>query len=248
MSMGQSLGRTASPTGASPLAPGATPPPPGAQVAKPGQATSLNRRRRWRPGLFALGLATVAAAAIGGIILVQSVSQTESVLVAATDLQRGQVLQVSDVRVADVAVSPDVNVLKLSEQAFLGGESSGEPVRVLRGFVPAGTVLSEDHFQEQNEALAADEALIGLRLESGSYPSLLQVGDSVEIYVVAERVDDATAEFLGVAEVWTMWQTPSEEDRTEDLVADLVVNQGIRAEALQAHSEGRLRLTLISGS
>jgi hypothetical protein len=205
----------------------------------------LKKRRNWRPGLLSLGLFVIAAAALGGILLINSITRTESVLVAATDLQRGQVLEVQDVRVADIVVAPGVNALKLDEQQYLGGPDAGEPVRVVRGFVPEGAVLSEGHFQEQSKSLQPNEALIGVRLESGEYPSLLDIGDQIELYVVSSRNEEEPAELLGNAEVWAMWQTPSDEDRTLDLVADLVVDESLRPRALQAHADGTLRLTLI---
>lgn len=226
------------------------PPPPsaanGAAPVPPSRPMALKQRRGWRPGLLLVGLLLVAGSMLGGILLFDSVTTTTTVLVAAQDLERGQVLEVSDVRVAEISLAPDVNVLTLDEQRFLGGEEVGEPVRALKGFVPAGAVLSEDHFIIRSNAMGADEALVGLRLESGEYPSLLKVGDTVEMYSVRGRIDEAAATFLGTAEVWRVWQQVSDVDPTEDLVADLVVKAEIQPAVVQAQAEETLRLTIVS--
>lgn len=212
----------------------------------PSQPVTLKQRRSWRPGLLLVGLVLVAGSMLGGILLFDSVTTTTTVLVAAEDLERGQVLEVSDVRVAEISLAPDVNVLTLEEQGFLGGEEAGQPVRALKGFVPAGAVLSEDHFVVRSGVMEADEALVGLRLESGDYPSLLKVGDTVEMYAVQGRSDNAVATLLGTAEVWRVWQAVSEADRTEDLVADLLVEAEVQPIVVQAQAEETLRLTIVT--
>jgi hypothetical protein len=183
---------------------------------------------------------------LGGILLFDSVTTTTRVLVAAEDLNRGQVLTTGDVRVAEVTVTPEINVLPLDEQRFLGGESVGEPVRVLKGFVPAGSVLTKEHFAEQGELIGRGEALAGARLETGRYPSTLKVGDEVEMFAASPRNTDSDAVYIGRAEVWTVWQAASEEDRTNDLIADLLIAGDLEAAVVQAQAEGSLLLTLVS--
>ncbi len=185
---------------------------------------------------------------LGGILLLDSVSTTTPVLVAAGDLERGQVLETSDVRVAEVSLAPDVNVLTLEEQAFLGGENIGEPIRALKGFVPAGTLLSEDHFVIRSNLLDEGDVVVGLRLESGDYPSLLKIGDVVEMFDISGRNGDEEAVSVGQAEVWRVWQSISPEDRTEDLVADLVMDDELQSRVVQAHAFDRLRLTVVQTS
>jgi hypothetical protein len=228
------------------------PPPP--KVVAPSPAVDgatrapaiLKHRRGWRPGLLLFGLILVVGSMLAGILLFDSVTTTTRVLVAAEDLNRGQILTTSDVRVAEITVTPEINVLPLDEQRFLGGESAGEPVRVLRGFVPAGSVLTKEHFVEQGELVGANEALVGARLETGRYPSTLRVGDEVEMFAASPRNTGEGAAYIGRAEVWNVWQAASEEDRTDDLIADLLIDADFEAAVLQAQSEGNLLLTLVS--
>ena len=232
----------------SPVTP--VPPPPSASGPAPRQVSApapvaLKQRRSWRPGLMLLGLFLVVGSMLGGILLLDSVTTTTSVLVAAGDMERGHVVQVSDVRVAEISVEPDLNVLRLDEQRFLGGASSGQPVRVLRGFVPAGTVLSEDHFIEESVAIGPSQALTGVRLESGQYPSALKVGDEVDLFAVQLRSGEADATPIGRAEVWRIWQSVSADDRTEDLVADLLIQADLQPAVVQAHADDALRITIV---
>ncbi len=221
-------------------------PPPPTPAGLTQAPVPLKHRRGWRPGLLLFGLLLVVGSMLGGILLFDSVTTTTRVLVAADNLSRGQVLTVSDVRVAEISVSPDVNVLSFEEQSFLGGEAADEPVRVLKGFVPAGAVLTKEHFAEQGELMSPGQALAGVRLETGQYPSTLKVGDTVEIFSASPRNADAEAVYVGRAEIWTVWQAISEDDRTEDLIADLLISVDIEAAVLQAQSEGVLLLTLMS--
>lgn len=221
------------------------PPPTQASVVSP-TPVALKQRRGWRPGLLLFGLILVVGSMLGGLLLFDSVTTTTRVLVAAEDLNRGQVLTVGDVRVAEVAVPPDVLALELDDQSFLGGESADQPVRVLKGFVPGGSILTKEHFIEQGEVLSFGQALAGVRLETGQYPSTLKVGDTVEIFSASPRNAEAEAVYIGRAEVFTVWQAVSEDDRTEDLIADLLISVDLEAAVLQAQSEGMLLLTLMA--
>lgn len=208
--------------------------------------TPLRSRRRWRPGLLFVGLMLVIGSMLGGLLLFDSVTTTTPVLVAGRDLEAGQVLTGDDVTVVDIALPPGTPALSYDDRSYLGGPEVDEPVRALRGFVPEGAILTREHFLDRSDAVAEGKALLGLRLQSGWYPSGLRLGDRVEVFRVAGRsASDETATYLGQAEVWRIWRAATEEDPTDDLILDLLIDEELQGPAVQANAEDGLRLTVV---
>ena len=111
------------------------------------------------------------------MLLFTSNDDRTEVLVAAADLEPGQPLERSDLRIQRVALDGGVASIDPSDAPELVG-------RITVGQVPAGTMLAPGMFAD-DAALGADEMVVGAALDPGEAPlSGMQVGAPVELLVL----------------------------------------------------------------
>ncbi len=223
-------------------------PPAGNDRIAPPQTSTLRNRRKWRPGLLVVGLILVIGSMLGGLLLFDSVTTTTSVLVAARDLESGQVLDPNvDVTTIEIVLPAGVPALTFDERAFLAGADGGQPVRALTGPIQAGTILHEGFFENRSDLVEPGQALFGMSLATGEFPTQLRLGDRVEIFRVDPRGSAEEGVLVGQAEIWRILQRPSEANPNFELVVDLLIDQPLSEVLVQAESEGALRLTVVRG-
>ena len=227
-----------------PAAPSGTPPrrrkraPSAAPAARfePGRVAEARHRN---PTWIVAGVLLVLLSALSGVLLFTSSDDRTEVLVAAADLEPGQPIERSDLRVQRIAADAGVASMPATSADDVIGE---HPV----GFVPAGTLLSPAMF-EAAIPLGADEIVVGAALDPGEAPlSQLAVGDVVELVRVvlppAGVEGEATAESIGAGTIWAV-----ESVATGQLWVSVRVQRDVGMEASLAAAEDRLRLALVGG-
>ena len=93
--------------------------------------------KRRRPTWVVAGALLIGTAAIVGAWIFSSSTSRLPIVVAARDLEPGDVLQASDLRVVEITTAPDMRAIQESQQSLVIG-------RVARGPIPAGTVVNTD--------------------------------------------------------------------------------------------------------
>ena len=81
-------------------------------------------------------------------------------MVAARDLEPGEVIDAADLRVVEIGASDELRAIQSSQQDLIVGKSA-------RGPIPAGTVLNTDLFADQGDAIPAGMVVVGAALEPG---------------------------------------------------------------------------------
>lgn len=135
-----------------------------ASKLKTGTLRPAARRRRY--GLAALGLLFILVAALAAAILVQSLRSSVSVLVLASDIEAGEILDATKVVVAQLGSDG------LGQIDFVDAERQSDVVglRAL-GPMPAGSVLSRSMFGSSADVVPAGKTVVGVVLVPGALPA-----------------------------------------------------------------------------
>ena len=204
---------------------------------------SLASSRRRRPTWTILGVVMVGVAALLTAWLFTASNRRISVLVAARDLNPGDVLHASDVRVVEVGNAGAMRAVRPSEQALIVG-------RTARGPLPAGTVLNAGLFADRDQVVPAGFSVVGAALDAGAAPSgTMRVGDRVTLLAAAKAANAPatgpapTATVLGTGSVWSVQALGSGSSTSKWWVAVLVPDL-VQQDVAQAAADGRLRITL----
>lgn len=123
-----------------------------------------------------LGVTLVAGGAIGVAVWQRSVTQPQTVVVAARDLARGDTLQAADLRLATVNGARGVQVMSADEAGGLVGGMLTVDLAAATPLTP--TVV------EWRTSPSPGQALVGVALRPGEAPPDLTVGDTVSVVTV----------------------------------------------------------------
>lgn len=204
--------------------------------------------RHRNPTWLVAGILLVLLSALGGVLLFSSNDDRSEVLVAAQDLEPGQPIEQTDLRIERVAVDGGIATVGPSDAADLVGQI---PV----GRVPAGAVLAPGMFADE-VALGPDEMVVGAALDPGEAPlSGLQIGAPVELLALepigAGATSDGTAATdtglvavpLGTGTVWAV-----EPVATGQLWVSMRVSRDVGLAASQASAADTLRVVLVGAT
>lgn len=220
------------------VVPGTPPPPTAGSVAVTGGAQPVRiGRRKWRPGLLLGGTALVVGSMLAGLMLFSSGRTTSPVLVAAHDLVPGESLTNDDFLLRDVALDGTFEAVTAAEQRAIFSDGVERTVQV---FVPEGSIVTERHFVARSEAVPEGKTVVGMKLKAGDYPAGIAIGDKVALFGTGDQATASAAD-LGIGEV----RYALVDDRTGDLVADVLIDEGVRLKVIQAQSVDRLILGLV---
>lgn len=217
-------------------------PAPVAQRPAPAVMSLASSRRR-RPTWTILGVVLVGLAGLTGGWLFTVSNQRVSVLVAARDLQPGDVVQGTDLRVVEVGSAGALRAVRPSQQTLIVG-------RTVRGPLPAGTVLNTGLFADRDQVVPAGHAVVGAALDAGAAPTgTMRVGDRVTLLAAARTTGAPatgpapTATVLGAGSVWSFEALGSGSVTAKWWVA-VLVPEGMQQDVAQAAADGRLRIAL----
>lgn len=197
----------------------------------------LGPARTKRVPWIALGVILVVAGGLLFGLMVQSAGERVTVVVAARDIDPGQVIQAADLRVVDAAIDGRAATVPASERASLIGKTASTRI-------PAGSLVSRAHFAD-GSVLIDGRVVVGALLGPGGLPvPNLRAGDVV--LLLAARDPEAAgddAEPLGVATVYLV--TPGSQSGTQ--FVSLAVDESVAQRVADAAAAQLLRLVLRPG-
>jgi hypothetical protein len=157
--------------------------------------------RRVQVPQLALGVLLTGLAALGFVLFNAASVQRSPVLALATEVQRGQVLEVEDLQVVHVGTD-DVLALTPAERSdLLVGRAAVTDLAT-------GTLLTTDHVAA-GATLTPGAGVVGLALAPGQYPTpRLAIGDLVTVVEVSNELTVLVevAEVVGIEPVGTQGQ------------------------------------------
>lgn len=157
--------------------------------------------RRARVPQLALGVLLSAMAALGFVLFNAAAVQRTAVLALAADVQRGQVLEVDDLRVVHVGTDDVLALTPADRTDLLVGRAAVTDLT-------AGTLLTTDQVAA-GSTLTPGAGVVGLALAPGQYPTpRLAIGDLVSVVEVSDdlAVLVEAAEVVGIEPVGTQGQ------------------------------------------
>lgn len=199
--------------------------------------SQVRARSRRQVPVMLLGVLLVAGSALGVALWSGAQSDRESVLVAAGDLQPGQVLTAVDLRAELVAVPGSVGVVREGDLDRLVGSTVRVPVE-------EGELLAPSMVVDESQVVPDGMALVGASLTVGRFPPTgLRSGDAV---VLVDASNDG-ADRLGVGEVFSVVEV-TEGARAGDVTVGLLVeDSGLLDAAAGAAAAGSLTLVAVPG-
>ena len=208
-------------------------------------ALAMSRPTRRRPSWVLVGSLLVGLAALVGAWVFAATSEHVSVMVAARDIQPGEVVTAGDLRVVEIGASSDLRAIQSSQQDLVLGLSA-------RGPIPQGTVINTDLFTARGSAVPAGTVVVGAALDPGAVPSSqLSAGDVVNVLAAvrttASQSDAVAAAVAQRLATGTVWSVEAVGATSSGLWVSLVVPADAEGAVTQAASDGLLRLTLVGG-
>jgi hypothetical protein len=201
--------------------------------------------RHRNPAWLLAGVLLVVLCALGGVLLFSSADNRTEVLVAARDLEPGELISRGDLRIARLAIDGDIGSLSPADVDGLVG-------RLAVGRIPNGALLTGGMFADELP-LAADEMVFGAALDPGEAPlSGVQVGAPVELLDVPKATPGAEPEtdtntttkavVIGTGTVWAVEQLA-----TGQLWIAMRVPRAVGLTASEASQADTLRVVLVGG-
>jgi len=192
-------------------------------------------RRRVQVPQLLVAVFLVAVGALVAVVLFSRAAARDPVLALAQPVERGQVVTADDLMVVYVASDDPITTLGSDEVSALVGLTAVADLE-------AGTILTLADFVSGNE-LAGGEAVVGLALAPGEYPTLnLAAGDQVD--VVVTDLTAGVARVIASAVVFDVAELGTQGDR----FVSLQVPSSVSAEVATAAAADRVRLVLVAGS
>lgn len=190
--------------------------------------------RRVRLPQLAIGLLLMAGTALGFVLWHASSSERVPVLTLATDVSRGHVLSVEDLRVAHIGTDDPVATTAADQAGELVGQVAVTDLR-------AGTFVVAEHFVS-GSALTPGAGVVGLALGPGQYPTpQLRVGDLVNVIVAS--ADDTEGRLLAeAAEV--VWVEPV--GTQGQRFVSLLTGEPLAGQVATAAANGKVSLVLVA--
>lgn len=211
----------------------------------PDPLVSLSPPTRRRPSWIVLGTIIVGLAALLGAYVFNAASETIQVMVAAHDLEPGETVEPSDLRVVEMGRTDQLRAIQPQQQDLIVGLAP-------RSRVPQGTVLNTDLFVSADEVIPAGKTIVGSSLSAGAVPSpTLRAGDAVILLAIsgqnlAADAPPSTATELGRAVVWAVEGQATTEGQNSRAWVSLLVDESLQTSVAQAAADDRLRLAMVN--
>lgn len=134
----------------------------------------VGARRRWRPGLVALGVAGAIACAGGVAWTVGSAGKREPVLSVVRPVAAGEVIEARDVGVVRLGVDDATQIVPARERAAVVGRRAVVPLL-------AGQLLAPGQVGDAAEFPPQGRALVVVGVEAGMLPVGLAAGQRIAV-------------------------------------------------------------------
>ena len=192
-------------------------------------------RKKKRVPDMAVGIALIALGVIGSMAVYRSASATVSVVGVVRDLDRGRVIEASDLQA--IRISPE------SAQFFVDASNAGSLLgKSLTVSVNGGTPLSESMVSSATP-LGLDEALTSAAVPTGNIPANLAVNDKVRLVLTPDATITNASPPLLFDEVVTI----SAIEQSDELNSAVIVTfRGPLRLSLAIAGAGNVRISLVS--
>jgi hypothetical protein len=184
---------------------------------------------------MAVGIALIAFGVIGSMAVYRSASATVSVVGVVRDVDRGQVIEASDLQA--IRISPE------TAQYFVDASNAGSLLgKSLTVSVKGGTPLSESMVSSASP-LGLDEALTSAAVPTGNIPANLAVNDKVRLVLTPDATITNASPPLLFDEVVTI----SAIEQSDELNSAVIVTfRGPLRLSLAIAGAGNVRISLVS--
>jgi hypothetical protein len=192
-------------------------------------------RKKKRVPDMAVGIALMALGIIGSMSVYRSASATVSVVGVVRDLDRGRVIEASDLQA--IRISPE------SAQFFVDTSNAGSLLgKSLTVSVNGGSPLSESMVSSASP-LGLDEALTSAAVSMGNIPANLAVNDKVRLVLTPDVTITNASPPLLFDEVVTI----SAIEQSDEMNSAVVVTfRGPLRLSLAIAGAGNVRISLVS--
>jgi hypothetical protein len=192
------------------------------------------RKKKHVPDM-AVGIALIAFGVIGSMAVYRSASATVSVVGVVRDVDRGQVIEASDLQA--IRISPE------TAQYFVDASNAGSLLgKSLTVSVKGGTPLSESMVSSASP-LGLDEALTSAAVPTGNIPANLAVNDKVRLVLTPDATITNASPPLLFDEVVTI----SAIEQSDELNSAVIVTfRGPLRLSLAIAGAGNVRISLVS--
>ena len=192
-------------------------------------------RKKKRVPDMAVGIALIALGVIGSMAVYRSASATVSVVGVVRDVDRGQVIEASDLQA--IRISPE------TAQYFVDASNAGSLLgKSLTVSVKSGTPLSESMVSSASP-LGLDEALTSAAVPTGNIPANLAVNDKVRLVLTPDATITNASPPLLFDEVVTI----SAIEQSDELNSAVIVTfRGPLRLSLAIAGAGNVRISLVS--
>jgi hypothetical protein len=145
--------------------------------------------RERKPALAALAALLVLVGALGATLLVLRAGERVEAIMITEEVPAGQPIPDDAITSVMVADNTDVAYVEWSQRDQL--DEYRAATNLVEGSVLVGKMLTTDKGIDQGQAL------VGVNLQPGHYPPGLEIGDTVDVYLVGDAVgetdEDGTA-------------------------------------------------------
>jgi hypothetical protein len=196
--------------------------------------------------LVALGVLLVIGCAIGFSSAWLRAGGRQQVLVVSSAISAGQVLNASDLHVAQLSVGSGLSPVPASEESAVVGRAVALPLA-------AGTLLTESDLGPGADP-PSGQAVVGLALKPGQYPPEVTAGDRVLVVTnpsstadaaAAGATDSATTAVVPPIPATVVGVESASETNSDSAVVEVQLGEGDGA-SLAAASAGDIALVLVS--
>jgi hypothetical protein len=203
--------------------------------------SGLAARRRW--SRVALGVALVLVWIWGTVAAVMSAGERTDVLAVASDVDRYEEIERSDLRVVRIGVDEEADTVAASRLDDLVG-------RVAAVDLVAGSVLAPGQLVDEGErVVGAGEALVGAQLKPGEFPPEgARAGSAVLVVVRPTPGAGGGGSAGGPTEVegWLL-SVGDADEATGQRSVSLVVPRSAAPAVTAAAADGRVSLVVLDG-
>jgi len=192
-------------------------------------------RKKKRVPDMAVGIALIALGVIGSMTVYRSASATVSVVGVVSDLDRGQVIEASDLQA--IRISPE------TAQFFVDASNAGSLLgKSLTVSIKGGSPLSESMVSSESP-LGLNEALTSAAVPAGNIPANLAVNDKVRLVLTP----DATITNASPPLLFDEAVTISAIEQSDELNSAVIVTfRGPLRLSLAIAGAGNVRISLVS--
>lgn len=202
--------------------------------ARPRTTREAPTRQRRRPMLLAAGAVLVLIAALVSYVSLSSLASTDTVVVTATPVAKGDVIEATDLATIEVAAGQAPGAFRVEDSAALVGQFAAVDL-------PVGSLLTGESVQA-NLPVAAGTSIVGIAVTSAQLPATgLRAGDRIRIVSTPVAQGEPPVDAPPTVDATVFAVRP---DERGGLIVDVAVPTSRAADVAARAATGRIALVL----